>query len=130
MLVQTKDQILEDAFDRVCRLVDAQGQRIDSGIIAVVMYLQMHGVRTVSSCEGHLDHGQHYPWVMCPADEQSRLSALTAQFGDSLVIDGEMVEDRCILRPRVRQAKQLHANQQEMMQFAEFLRDLFFEGEH
>jgi hypothetical protein len=129
MIEVSKDQYLDQVFDRIARTTDSQGRRIDLGIMGVVLYLQVNGIRTVSSCEGHLDHGQPYPWVMCPITEQTRLFAIVERFRGSLVVDCGMVEDRCILRPRITQAKQLSENQQEMLHFAEWLRDRFFEGD-
>lgn len=36
---------------------------IDEGILPLVVGLWAHGISTTSSCEGHLDHGEPYPWV-------------------------------------------------------------------
>jgi hypothetical protein len=127
MIEVSKDQYLDQVFDRIARTTDSQGRRIDLGIMGVVLYLQVHGIRTVSSCEGHLDRGQPYPWVMCPLDEQARLFAIVERFRGSLVVDCEMVDNQCVIRPSITQAEQLSKNQQEMMRFAEWLRDRFFE---
>ena len=127
MMEVSKEQYLEQVFDRIARTADSRGRRIDLGIMGVVLYLQVHGIQTISSCEGHLDHGHPYPWVMCPLNEQDCLLALVMRFGRSLVVDSEMVEDVVILRPRITQTEQLTANQQEIQRFAEWLRDRFFE---
>lgn len=43
---------------------DRQGRGLDPLIIPVVAGLNMLGIRTIQSCEGHLDHGFAYPWIM------------------------------------------------------------------
>jgi hypothetical protein len=36
---------------------------VDEHIRSIVAALQLHGITTFASCEGHLDHGCSYPWV-------------------------------------------------------------------
>lgn len=54
---------------------DRQGREIDPLILSVVVTLNLVGIPTCQSCEGHLDHGLAYPWVMfdrpiCPCYEK------------------------------------------------------------
>jgi hypothetical protein len=49
--------------EEVSRWVDGLGERVDPGIKDTVVALNLLGIPTVSSCEGHLDHGRTLPWV-------------------------------------------------------------------
>lgn len=54
------------------KLVDRVGCPIDKGILETVVVLNLLGLHTSQSCEGHLDGGRPYPWVdfqteECPA---------------------------------------------------------------
>lgn len=123
MLVQTKDQVWEDVFDVVARTVDGQGRRIDLGIMAVVLGLNAHGIRTTFSCEGHLDHGEPFPWVWVDKASELPLNRLAKQFGGSLKVR-KIFDDTYQLTCST---GTLPEKQAEMMTFAEFLRDRFFE---
>jgi hypothetical protein len=52
-----------DAVLQMQRAVDALGTPIDAGIMDVVIALNVLGVVTDSSCEGHLQRGLAAPWV-------------------------------------------------------------------
>ncbi|GAC1392369.1 MAG: hypothetical protein NVS4B11_20110 [Ktedonobacteraceae bacterium] len=54
----------EEAEAEVRRWGDRQGNGIDPLIVPVVVGLNLSGIRTIQSCEGHLDSGFAYPWVM------------------------------------------------------------------
>ncbi|MBE3560460.1 MAG: hypothetical protein IMW89_14735 [Ktedonobacteraceae bacterium] len=54
----------EEAEAEVRQWGDRQGNGIDPLMIPVVAGLNLLGIRTIQSCEGHLDHGFGYPWVM------------------------------------------------------------------
>lgn len=54
----------EEAEAEVCQWGDPQGNGIDPLMIPVVAGLNLLGIKTVQSCEGHLDTGFAYPWVM------------------------------------------------------------------
>jgi hypothetical protein len=130
----------------VALTVDGMGKRIDIGIMGVVLYLNLHGVSTTASCEGHLDHGHPYPWVWVPEADMDALNALLSAFypmhtpADDriLVMECDLVEDEVILRPLGadkqdsraddERTRKLAEYQREMQCFAEFLRDKFFES--
>ncbi len=42
---------------------DKLGMKIDEGIFNTVLALNALGIPTSGSCEGHLEHGEPYPWV-------------------------------------------------------------------
>lgn len=151
MTVKEKEQYLEQVFDVVARTVDGQGRRIDLGIMGVVLYLNVHGIETTFSCEGHLDHGLAYPWVWVPLEDQSKLTEMLTAFYEKHGEEGEEAMDRmlillcsfiegvCVLqnfgaacqreREPQRRAEKLTEYQREMQSFAEWLRDKFFEDE-
>lgn len=45
------------------KVTDRLGQPIDHGIFDTVVALNILGIPTHQSCEGHLTHGAPYPWV-------------------------------------------------------------------
>jgi len=53
----------EEAEDFAHHLVDGIGYPIDEGILEAVVALNMIGLHTCQSCEGHLDDGLPYPWI-------------------------------------------------------------------
>jgi hypothetical protein len=63
MLLGTKNQRWEASEKYFSRIIDGFGTPIDPGIIDVVVALNMVGVNTEASCEGHLGHGNAHPWI-------------------------------------------------------------------
>lgn len=57
----------------VASLTDTLGTPIDPGIFETVVMLNLVGITTFQSCEGHLDHGAPYPWVTVIDTELSQL---------------------------------------------------------
>lgn len=53
----------EEGCAEVARFADKLGAPIDTGIFDTVVALNLLGMTTYQSCEGHLDHGCPYPWV-------------------------------------------------------------------
>jgi hypothetical protein len=51
------------------RITDRIGCPIDNGILETVVVLNLLGLRTCASCEGHLDYGTPYPWIDFETDE-------------------------------------------------------------
>ena len=45
------------------KVTDRLGRPIDVGIFDTVVALNVLGIPTLQSCEGHLTHGLPYPWV-------------------------------------------------------------------
>ena len=50
-------------YEKYRHTVDKLGKPIDEDIFETVVVLNILGVHSQSSCEGHLDHGHAYPWV-------------------------------------------------------------------
>ncbi len=59
----------EEAEAFVRRIIDGQGCPVDEGITETVVALNLLGLHTCQSCEGHLDDGWPYPWVDFETDE-------------------------------------------------------------
>lgn len=70
----TKTQRYLEMRERVTTFTDKLGTPLDPGIEETVIALNLLGLETVQSCEGHLDHGCPYPWVTVINQEHSRRS--------------------------------------------------------
>lgn len=79
----------DELAQRLGQATDSIGTPIDSGIMDVVVALNVVGVNTTASCEGHLDYDHAYPWVYVGAqgveslEEQLRLSLETSRTASS-----------------------------------------------
>jgi hypothetical protein len=81
-MVQTPDRLdtqtpelerrYQQVHERVSTFTDKLGMPIDPGIFETVVALNLLGLHTFQSCEGHLDHGCPYPWVTIIDEERSR----------------------------------------------------------
>jgi len=69
---QTPEQRYQEMYERVSTFTDKLGTPIDPGIFETVVVLNLLGLHTFQSCEGHLDHGCPYPWVTIIDEERSR----------------------------------------------------------
>lgn len=58
-----KEQSWQEVASRFARVVDGVGCSIDDGILETVIALNVLGITTLASCEGHLDHGLAAPWI-------------------------------------------------------------------
>lgn len=73
--IEQKANIQQDytaMYERVSTFTDKLGTSVDSGIFETVVALNLLGFQTLQSCEGHLDHGCSYPWVMIIDHERAR----------------------------------------------------------
>ena len=69
----TPEQRYQEMYERVSTFTDKLGTPIDPGIFETVVALNLLGLHTFQSCEGHLDHGCPYPWVTIIDEERSRM---------------------------------------------------------
>jgi hypothetical protein len=61
---QTENQqLLTQKVAELGKVTDRLGKGIDQGIIETVALLQLYGVNTIQSCEGHADHGTGAPYI-------------------------------------------------------------------
>jgi hypothetical protein len=63
----------EKKAQEVSRLTDKLGRGLDPDITDTVIALNMLGIPTTQSCEGHLDHGRPYPWIMFGTEDVADL---------------------------------------------------------
>ena len=63
MTCKSKEQRWQEMYTRVARMKDKLGKEVDPGIAETVVVLNLLGITTTQSCEGHLDHGTGAPWV-------------------------------------------------------------------
>ena len=61
--VGKKDLAWKRLLNKAALTGDRLGMGIDSNILPVIAGLWAHGINTTGSCEGHLDHGEAYPWI-------------------------------------------------------------------
>lgn len=65
-----KQQQWQETVKQFSRTIDKLGRPVDVGILEAVAALNLLGIRTTASCEGHLDHGTYAPWVDIGAEEE------------------------------------------------------------
>ena len=58
-----KEQQWQKMADHFAHITDKLGKRIDAGILDMVIVLNLLGIHTRQSCEGHLEWGTGSPWV-------------------------------------------------------------------
>lgn len=126
----------EETAARFRRVVDKLGKPIDAGIFETVVALNMAGITTRASCEGHLDWGVPHPWVDVEPELENkyRLHQLLTQFYAQHHADFDCVlcfhgyRLRCNGAPFAEmlsddeRACKLAAYQAEMAAFTEYLR--------
>lgn len=68
--------------ERFMKVTDKLGKKIDTGIFETVVALNVLGVPTLQSCEGHMGWGVPYPWIALEAvlEQKFRLHQYLAQF--------------------------------------------------
>lgn len=140
----------DETAEKFRKVTDKLGKPIDAGIFDTVMALNVLGVPTTMSCEGHLDHGLPYPWVDIgwpspefpveirlpgkvlsnkpPSPDMGKMQSLLDEF----YCDRTVPPDRRIILGGLRRIysrgggdpRKLLEYQQEMREFTEFLRAL------
>lgn len=61
--ILTKKEIWDKMSNDVDHWIDGIGYPMDEEIKEIVIALNIVGIKTAASCEGHFDHGYLYPWV-------------------------------------------------------------------
>jgi hypothetical protein len=88
-----KQSIWNEWSKKVEKVTDGIGYPIDPGIKDSVVALNVFGIKTDGSCEGHLDRGLPYPWIDVP------------------VISDELREEFSIAQENI--AKKKYSNEEE-----------------
>ena len=69
-----KQRLWQRKLAAVGRLTDGLGKRVDSGMKETIAVLQLFGLHTRQSCEGHLTWGEPAPWVDIASPEASTVA--------------------------------------------------------
>lgn len=119
-------------FKSVDDVVDKRGKGIDEGIKGVVYHLNVLGIQTTQSCEGHLERGAHYFWIDFEEKDYDRALALIYEFNKSnfnICIDRRAYYDPtekimyCRLMPIERGEKRYEKNKELIKTFETFLKN-------
>lgn len=62
----------EETAERFRKITDTLGKSIDDGIFETVVALNVLGITTRQSCQGHLEWGLPYPWIDINPDVASK----------------------------------------------------------
>jgi hypothetical protein len=78
-------------------LQDGLGKGLDTKIRETVAVLQLLGLHTRASCEGHIDHGIAAPWIVVESpnpvlQEFRRFRVKLSETADALEADGEVAD--------------------------------------
>lgn len=88
-------------------IIDELGKHLDKGIFELVVLLNLHGIETSMSCEGHRDWAHPFPWVTFDETHTEKVRALIKEcFGYKAFMveqycweDKEQTMKRMILHP-------------------------------
>ena len=120
-----KEQRWQTEADRFSAVTDKLGKSIDQGILDTVIILNILGIHTSGSCEGHLEWGTCAPWVTLEAPDAAELDKASEEaFDRADQVDNEDNDDADELYDeahRLRlQAKSLHlAERQKLLLYLE-----------
>ncbi|EFH81221.1 conserved hypothetical protein [Ktedonobacter racemifer DSM 44963] len=122
--------------ERFLHVTDKLGKKIDDGIFDTVVALNMLGVGTLQSCEGHIEWGVPYPWVSIQNDLEQKFllhqylarfyKDRSADFDCVLIFHGYRMHSRGAafsdLFSEAERQQKLKAYQAEMSDFTTFLK--------
>jgi hypothetical protein len=66
------------------RVTDVFGMGIDPGILEPVIGLNLFGITTVQSCEGHTERGTGAPWIMVGVRESEEIARLQKDLDEAM----------------------------------------------
>ena len=130
----------QDAEAYVSTFTDRLGKPIDAGIVETVVVLNLLGLQTFQSCEGHLTEGCAYPWVtlvhrslsgrfvrqwqaVCQLEEQAKgsgtIEACDEYLAEDLRLQMDMIrwEEEDVLSQRLKGWLEHFYAQEEYMQY-------------
>jgi hypothetical protein len=61
--MNNKERRWQEVYAHYSQMADKTGRGIDAGILETVVVLNLLGIETTASCEGHLERGQAAPWI-------------------------------------------------------------------
>jgi len=74
-ILSEKQQYWDEVTASMSKVTDKLGMPIDQGIFDTVVALNVLGISTSMSCEGHLNHGRAAPWIRFHAKGIDQLRA-------------------------------------------------------
>jgi hypothetical protein len=97
MIQEDKLTVWKQKLSEMDHLQDGLGTGLDQGIKETVAVLQLLGVHTRASCEGHIDHGIAAPWIDVESPNPvladfRRFSIKFSEMADALEADGEVAD--------------------------------------
>lgn len=111
MAVSTIDQRWQETVAMMSLVTDVHGKEIDARIFDVVVALNVIGLTTIQSCEGHEDHGKAAPWVMISSPAARKLARQAA----AISAQAEQDEEYAQARELRGQAQELCAHEQQTL---------------
>jgi hypothetical protein len=80
----SKNQRWQEMHDRVMQMKDNLGKGVDAGIVDTVIVLNLLGLSTVMSCEGHMEGASGAPWVDIEDSEANKqIQKITHMFQEA-----------------------------------------------
>jgi hypothetical protein len=130
----------QEAKAHVSAFTDRLGTPIDAGIVETVVVLNLLGLQTFQSCEGHLTEGRAYPWVtlvhhplsgrfvrrwqvVCQLEEQARalgtVEAYDSYLAEDVRLQMDMIkwEEEDVLSRRLKELLEDFYGQEESLQY-------------
>jgi hypothetical protein len=78
-------ELIKKIREEVDNVTDGRGKHVDEGIKNLVVALNLHGVETNGSCQGHTNWGRPYPWVSFENSQEEKVRALLESMNDNPV---------------------------------------------
>ncbi|MFQ6084458.1 MAG: hypothetical protein ACE5WD_14030 [Candidatus Aminicenantia bacterium] len=91
---------LEKIRREVKLIRDELGMPVDEAIKELVIGLHCCGIKTLSSCGGHLDRGLPYPWVRVPYEFAEKLARVVAWQNRPRLPDGSSNKNTWVIKPK------------------------------
>ncbi|GHO50876.1 hypothetical protein [Ktedonospora formicarum] len=127
-----------EMITRFEHVTDKLGKGIDDGILTTVVALNVLGIHTTGSCEGHIEWGLPYPWIDIQPELEGKhqlyeylkhfYQSNTIDFDRSLTFHGYRLRSQgsafSSLFTESEKQRKLEAYQAEMNAFAAYLKTL------
>ncbi len=128
---EKKEKRWSEIKQEVDRVKDRLGTPVDEGIKESVVALKANGFGTTGSCEGHLDSGRGYPWILVESplaeslDRDARYNKLQEKARHAQKEEGEPLTaaERDEVRKLVE--AQIEANEKEYGRLSRLLEEFY-----
>lgn len=128
-----KPRSLTEVSREVAHLTDKLGLLVDVKIVPLVIGLRRWGIQTISSCQGHADRGDSYPWVDVSVSQAVFLATMIGWQNRPKFLDGSDNRNTWVLRPQFQdvfrlipenKGRSLEELQNDAIEFGKFLQNL------